>query len=341
MSQERTRTALNPGWSERFMGGSQEKEAELLDVFAQQIQDVQERNRKGEDQPIRRGFHAKLVAGIVNAQFIVAGDVRAELQGGLFVPGRTYPAVVRLSNASGIVRSDSDKDLRGIAIRIEASGGAQDFLFTNSPASHARDARQFMAAATAMAGGRRLSAVPRMVRQLGLLEGLRVVGALRRASRRVGSLATEAYFSRAPFAVGRYAVKFKLQPVVPIPWVARGGRGPDALRDEFVERLRSQDVRYHLQVLHYVDEQATPIEDGTVEWTDRGGPPEIVAELLIPRQDLTTVQAREGESMVDALQFNPWSGTAEIRPIGSLNRARKPVYQASARLRSQDQGTRS
>jgi hypothetical protein len=84
-----------------------------------------------------------------------------------------------------------------------------------------------------------------------------------------------------------------------------------------------------------VDERTTPIEDATVDWAGPDASPEIVAELVIPQQDLTGSSAREEASMVDAMQFNPWNWAGGIRPIGGLNRARKPVYQASAQFRSQ------
>lgn len=148
MGEERRGVALNPGWRERYLGESPEKEAELLRAFAEQIQHVQERNRRRQGEPLRRAFHAKPLAGIVNARLTLA------------------------------------------------------------------------------------------------------------------------------------------------------------------------------------------VEDGTVEWTDPHAPPETVAELVIPRQDLTRGEPREGEPRVEALAFSPWNSTEGIRPIGGLNRARKPVYQASARFRS-------
>jgi Catalase len=327
--------ALNPDWTERYVGGSPEREAELLHRFTQQIQQVQERNRRSGEPP-RRAFHAKLLAGIANARFTVSPDIREELQTPPFTPRATYPTVVRFSNASGMVGSDSDKDLRGIAIRVQLpQGDIQDFLMTNAPASHARNARQFMVAAVALSGGRRLSALPRLVLGLGPFETARMLGALRKASSRpVNSLATETFWSRAPYAVGRWAVKFVLRPLG-----APGGpppEGHDALRHEFVERLKGQDVRFELQVQHYVNERHTPIEDGAVEWTERDPPPETVAELLIPQQDVTTEQSREAEAAIEELAFSPWSSTEGIRPIGGLNRARKPVYQASARLRARE-----
>jgi hypothetical protein len=337
MGQGRTRLGLNPDWSERYLGGTPETEAELFTAFARQIQEVQGRNRKWASEPIRRAFHAKILAGIVNARFVVASDVRPELQVGLFVPRASYPALVRLSNASGMVRRDLEKDLRGVAARVQVGDGVeQDFLMSNAQASHACDANQFMVAAVAMAGGRRITALPSMILKLGLREGLRVIKTLKReASRPVGSVATEAFWSRAPYAVGTYAWKFKFEPLAAAVASVTYPENRDALREEFAARLLREDVRYTLRAIPYRDEASTPIEDGTVAWPEEDPPPEDIAELVIPRQDLRAGEGPENERRIEALQFSPWNAAPGIRPIGGLNRARRPVYQASARYRSQ------
>jgi hypothetical protein len=307
-------------------------------MFMEQIRLVQERNRRSERDPIRRAFHAKLLAGVVDARFEVVEGLRPELHTQHFVPGASLPATVRFSNASGIPGPDDAADLRGIAIRVRTGEGeayAQDFLLTNAPASHARDARQFMAAAVAMAGGRRLLAVPALIRRLGLREAIRMLRALQGASSRpVASLATERFWSRAAFAVGPYAVKFVLHPRATEAVTEGAAPARGSLREEFVRRLQREDVRFGLQVQHFVDERTTPIEDGTVEWLEADAPPEPMADLVIPQQDLTTGEGPANEQLVDALAFSPWNASEGIRPIGSLNRARKLVYEASASLRT-------
>jgi hypothetical protein len=339
MGSDGQRTALNTEWSERYLGGTPEKESEILRLFADQIQGVQKRNRDHGDGRILRAFHAKLVAGVANARFTVRDDVRPELRVGLFVPGATYPAMVRFSNASGVVRNDAERDLRGIALRVVLDElRVQDFILSNTRTAHARDARQFMVAAMAMAGGRRIGALPGLVRGLGLREAARVFRTLERAaSHRVQSLATETFFSRVPFALGPYAVKFVLRPTAPDAVRTPRTLGRDSLREEFVGRLRGEDVRYELRLLHYVDEATTPIEDATVEWPEGPAPADTVADLLIPKQDLTAGEGPDGERSIEALEFSPWK-TEGIRPLGGLNRARKPVYEASARLRSGGEG---
>lgn len=321
-------------WKEAYLGGSLEEEERLIASFAAEIKEVQERNRRP-DGGIRRAFHAKTHAGIVDAEFRVLPDIGRDLARGIFVPGAADQAIVRFSNGAGTIETDSRRDLRGVAIRVVGEDGrTQDFLLTNAPASHARDAYQFMAAAKASAGRSKPLAVLALVKTLGLREAWRMLRSLSSAtSRDVESLATEQFWSRAPFAIGPFAVKFTLVPTAS----SRGATlaaGDNYLRDDLTRRLKDDAVRFRLQAQRYVDDSTTPIEDGAVEWNERDAPPEDVAELVIPRQDLTTAAAREAEEMVDRLAFSPWTSSQEIRPIGSLNRARRLVYETGAAYRN-------
>lgn len=52
------------------------------------------------------------------------------------------------------------------------------------------------------------------------------------------------------------------------------------------------------------------------------------AELVIPQN------AEINDSFVDGLVFSPWKvDLTNIRPLGSMNRSRKKVYEQSASLR--------
>src|SRR5207249_3441029 len=118
-----------------------------------------------------------------NAEFRIMPDLPAWLQIGFFRPGAVYRATVRLSNASGKIQPDARGDLRGVALRIHTGEGAvQDFLMTNAPASHARDARQFMVVARALAPRTPLLTPVLLLCGLGFRETLRVLGVLRRDS---------------------------------------------------------------------------------------------------------------------------------------------------------------
>lgn len=336
-------------WKEVFLGGSKEAEDEMIRrQFAPEINRIQSDIRRiGEQSKINRAQHGNMIAGIKNAQFEVLRDIPADLQVGLFQPGVKYTAHVRLSNASSIAQVDSARDLRGAAVRvIDDNGKNHDFLMTNAPFSHARDARQFMIISSAVVrqGGvpaalwklrawRTVAGLVRIAKRLGLKEAMRILRTIKeQTSRPVASVATEQYWSRAPFAFGAVAVKFMLKGSGPLA-VAVGGPGEGApnLRAELVSRLRAGDVRFDFKVQRYIDAARTPIEDATVEWKEEDAPFITIARLVIPKQELDA----NSEADIDNYAFNPWNtGSDDYRPLGSMNRARKLVYSASAKLRS-------
>src|SRR5947209_8360439 len=328
-------------WKEVYAGGSQEAEAALFATFNDRIKRVQEQIKKREGAPLlRRAFHAKIHAGITayvsiaNAQFRVLPDIPQDLRIGFFQPSATCQATVRLSSASGAIQADATPDLRGVALRVCTDQGSfHDFLMTDAPASHARDARQFMVAAEAMASRWQIVSFVKLLLGLGLSETIRMVQALQRDARTIDSLATDQFWSRAPYKFGPYAVKFTLRPSSSTP-AGSAPSGENYLKEEFTQRLLKGPINFDFRVQRYVDEATTPIEDGTVEWKESDAPFETIAQLVIPQQDLRTAAARETEMLVDNLDFNPWNTTEEFRPLGNLNRARRTVYQASADYRA-------
>ncbi|GAC1455482.1 MAG: catalase family protein [Ktedonobacteraceae bacterium] len=328
-------------WQEVYSGGSPEAEARQFAAFAQQIKRIQAQLKQREHAPIiRRAFHAKIhvgitdTVGIANAEFRVLPGISEELRVGIFQPSATYQAAVRFSSASGAIQPDATKDLRGVALRVMTDqGNVHDFLMTDAPASHARNARQFMVAADAMASRWKIISLLKLLIGLGLTESWRMVQALMKESRKIDSLATDQFWSRAPYRFGPYAVKFSLQPTGNAP---RGSASSDEnyLKEDFIQRLLRGPITFDFKLQCYVSETKTPIEDGTVEWKESDAPFETIAQLIIPQQDLRTTSAKETELLVDNLAFNPWNTTDEFRPLGNLNRARRTVYQASADYRS-------
>jgi Catalase len=327
----------NPGqgWKEVPLGGSQAREDELIRRFASAMNHIQSLVKAHQHAPvIRRGQHAKILAGVTNAEFRIADDVPEDLRIGLFEPGATYRATVRLSNCNGLVEPDSKRDLRGLALRVFVNeAAAQDFLATNAPASHARTPVQFMVVARAFASRTRIVTFLRLLFGLGPFETVRVLRVLNAGtSRHVTSLATERFWSRCPIAFGACALKYTFEPVDVAP-STEAATGDDYLRDELTERLRRGPVRFGFRVERFVDERTTPIEDGTVHWKPAAAP-ETIATLEIPRQDLTTSDSRQSAERVDGLDFTPWNCVEGLRPIGSMNRARRWVYEASQAYRA-------
>jgi hypothetical protein len=318
-------------WRETYLGGSEIAEAEIVRRFMEEINAVQAQNKAHGGLPAPdRAFHAKIHAGIVNAKFVISSNLPEEFRVGFFEPNKSYDAIVRFSNGSGVPQDDDKRDLRGIAIRVlEKEGTAHDFLMTNAPASHARDATQFMAFAKAGAGSK-LMLLPKLIWAIGFFETIRMLRTvIRQTSRPVGSLTTEQFFSRAPYAFGTHAVKFMLDPQKSDE--ANSISGPDRLRIDLAARLKERSIHYDFKVQDWVDEKTTPIEDGVIQWNS---PAQAIAQLVIPKQDLASKEARDSEKSVNNLEFSPWNTTTVFRPLGSLNRARRLVYRSSVGLRT-------
>lgn len=318
--------SLGTGWQERFLDGSAEAEARFIQKAMDEIRVVQANNKQASSAAeFKRAFHAKIQAGIENAQFRVLDSIPSELAVGFLKPGKSYRCALRFSNAAGSVKSDRSKDLRGLALRINTpSGEAHDLLATNGSASHARDARQFIAFARASSGSK-LLLLPRLIWRVGFLETLRMFRTvISQVSRRITSLSTETYFSRSAYAFGDCAVRFQFAPAGSVP-VAVADRD-DYLRVDLVERLKRGPLVFNFQVQLFADESKTPIEDGSREWTT---PLVTIAQLVIPQQDLDSKEAAESQRTVEDFEFNPWNVSEGFRPLGSLNRARRLVYKAS------------
>jgi hypothetical protein len=267
-----------------------------------------------------------------NAELAFAEDLPAELSAGDFTSGSRFPVTVGLSNARGTVRFDSAPDLRGAAPKIALPGGGEhDLLMTSCPVSQARNAGQFIAVAQIGAGPPQ-EVQPRLLAKFGPAETKRIVGNLRQANRpsrpaspwsRTG--AAGPYCGATPTRSGSASAPSAAPPPAP------SSDDPGHLAQDFAARLSSAPVQFALHVQKYVSERLTPIEDGAVEWKESDSPWIPVATLTIPVQNLLDLAGQSARDRVDALAFSPWHAPAEFRPLGNLNRARHPVYAASAR----------
>ncbi|MBD1999279.1 catalase [Leptolyngbya sp. FACHB-541] len=338
-SVESSTVLTGTGWQEKFLGGSPESEYRLLKQYADDIQLVQERQRKkAGGTTVRRALHAKIQAGITNAEFRIDPAIPQHLQHGIFQLGKTYTAHVRLSNASGIVQPDTKRDLRGLALRIfstdeQGQERINDLLMTSAPVSHARNVRQFMEFAKAASKRPTFLLPVRLLFSIGVGETIRMMkNVISNSSRKIGSLATETYWSRGPFQLGEAALQFFAQPAEGTPEVAPE-KTDNYLREEFIERLKQGPVVFDIMAQLFVSEEKTPIEDGATRWQEKDSPPFRIAQLVIPQQDLGESRDGDAEALIQQTAFNPWNGAEIFRPLGQLNRGRQPVYVASEDFR--------
>ena len=327
-----------PKWREVYQGGSPEAEQIEFARLANDIMNLQLVARRHAGAPVvERAFHAKPLFATTRSSLHIFGNVAPGLCTGWVQPGRTYPTIVRFSNASPIPHPDDRGDLRGIALRVAVSEREQhDFLATNFPVSHARDARQFVAFAKTTVG----TPLERLFGFLGLLrygpfETWRMLkNVFTASSRKIQSLALETFWSRGAYRWGdTLAVRFLLRGTADAGTTLEPTANPQYLSNELTGRLARGDVCFELYVQRYRDETATPIENTAIEWSEEKSLPERVAILTIDKQDTSTAAARADAARIEELRFNPWNTTDEFRPLGNLNRARKLAYDASSAQR--------
>lgn len=91
-----------------------------------------------------------------------------------------------------------------------------------------------------------------------------------------------------------------------------------------------QEVNFDFLVQLYVDDEKTPIENPMQEWKESDAPFIKVATIKIPSQQF---DFEERKRLDESLSFTPWHTLPEHEPLGSLNLARKKIYQELAQNR--------
>jgi hypothetical protein len=308
-----------------------------------------------------RGVHAKSHA-LLRAELEVPVNLPPALAQGLFAtPGR-YPVVLRISTSPGDILDDKVSTPRGVGIKVFGVKGerlpgseslrTQDFLMVNGPAFLAPDAKGFsrslklLASTTDKAEGAKkiLSAALRGLETLvesvggesGTLKGL--------GGHPLTHPLGETYFTQVPFLHGDYMAKFSLAPASSAMKALKDvlvdlKDKPNGLREAIAQFFTLQGGEWELRAQLCTDLDTMPIEDASVVWPQDQSSHEVVGRIVVARHNpLTDADVVEAE---DQLFFSPWTGLAAHRPLGSINRARKQAYEASAQFRAQRNGVSS
>ena len=105
-------------------------------------------------------------------------------------------------------------------------------------------------------------------------------------------------------------------------------------QEELVERLSRRSMTYDFSLQFFVDSALTPIEDASVEWSERESPFVTVGRLTIPSQDVASPRGQALESAIENWSFDPWHALEEHRPLGDVMRARNVAYRVSTQQRA-------
>lgn len=305
-----------------------------------------------------RAVHAK-AHGVLRGRLTVRAGLPPPLAQGLFATPANHPVMLRLSTSPGDVLPDSVSTPRGIAIkvydvpgeRLEPGDGqtTQDFLMVDGPAFVAPDARTF------------LKSLRLLARTTNRAEGLKkVVSAALRGAEHIAEavghpsptlkalgghpithILGETYYTQAPLLYGRYMAKLSLAPESGALRALQGAALPlhgdaDGLRRAVRDHFRTEGAEWTLRAQLCMDPQTMPIEDASVVWDEADSPYVPVASIVCPPQQ--TWDDAIAHEQGDRLFFSPWCGIVEHRPLGSVMRARRVAYRASAEFRREHQG---
>ena len=302
-----------------------------------------------------RAVHAKAHA-LLTGEMKVLNGLPPIFAQGIFAASRTYPIVLRFSTTPGDILDDSVSLPRGLALKVIGVEGerlagsegmsTQDFLMINAPAFGAPDAKSFLrvlklvAATTDRGEGLKkgLSAVLRGVEWAIESFGGKSGTLIALGGHPLTNPAGESYFTQVPMLYGPYMAKFSLVPVSSELQALTGaeidlaGR-PNGLREALKSFFAIHGGEWEFRVQLLTDREKMPVEDASIVWPEDLSPYIPIARLSVLPQSAHD-EARH-QRLDEAMAFSPWHGVEAHRPIGSVMRARKPVYVMSSQFRAE------
>jgi len=281
----------------------------------------------------QRDAHSK-AHGCVRARFEVF-DTQAVYNHGIFKQPGSYEAWIRFSNGTVPALADTKSDARGMAIKVMNvegeqllppmfSGKTQDFVMINSPAFFIRTISGYRKISKLASEGKPftyffgeyyLNPFDWHLREL-------FVGLKTRKKAPPTPMSTQ-YFSMSPYQLGPHQMKFsaKACEIYHAPGVNTGD--PNFQREAMKKVLKTQDACFQFMVQLRDPNARMPIQDTTVEWSEKDSPFVPVARVHIPKQAFDTPQQN---AMCENLSFNPWHGVKEQRPLSYINELRRDLY---------------
>ncbi|GAA0852841.1 catalase family protein [Aliiglaciecola litoralis] len=311
---------------ESLQGNEQQLAQEMLKLITQVSL---ERDPSG---PVKRLNQVK-TQGCFNGSFTVRNDIPEHFKQGLFAHARRYPVYARFANASTM--DDSEKDLRGLSLRVfDVQGlpvwgvqGRQDFLMNSYPVLFAQSPEVFYQFIQAQHDDGLVGFFLNPFDSH--LKALRI---LLQARERPNSVFDIRYWSTTAYRLGRdeLAVKYSVKPCSDYTSSEPNEYSADYLRQAMKKHLTKTPVCFEFMLQQQSDATAMPIEDATVEWDEEVSPFVTVADIEFTQQDFSSDEAL---SRCENASFNPWQSLAEHRPLGRINQVRKLIYQQMAALR--------
>jgi len=275
--------------------------------------------------------------GHARGLFTVTPHLPAELRIGVFAH-REFPAWVRFSSDTVPQVPDAANSTLGLGIKLLGVPGRKllegeelalthDFVLQNHDVFLVDDAETF-------ADFTEVSLSSPEAFEAFLASHPDTARILQEMAKEEDSVLLARYSSTVPYAFGNRFVKYALRPAQDSrhrPPVPKPERGSDFLRHDLRRRLLKEGACFDFFLQFQKDPQAMPLEKATVRWSEELSPLVKVATLTLPAgQDIETPGQPEA---IDNLSFTAWHALPEHAPAGSINRARRVLYKASADYR--------
>ena len=274
--------------------------------------------------------------GVVRGKFQIMSGLPTALRTGIFAKEASFPVWIRFAGPGpGSPPDVRDGGILSIGIKLmgvpgekllEDERATQDFLGISSPTFTTPNVVENLKLQ------RQICARTPLFYFLKPLDSHLLDLVMQGLSARMNSSPLETrYWSCVPYLCGEgQAMKYSIRPRsavrTRIPW----NPPPDWLRQAMSAALDQHDVELDFLVQLQTNPARMPIEDASIEWPEEMSPFIPVARITIPGQVFSSPAQF---TFARQLAFNPWHSTAEHRPLGNQNRARRTLYQELSRLR--------
>lgn len=324
----------------------------------QELVDALHRNNEWTFKTFKHGMrdaHAKSHA-VLEGELVIDPDLPPHLCQGLFATPATYPVIARISSTQPTIHSDQIRGIRAIAIKVlgvhgpraleDDDASTQDFVMVDSPEFPFADARHYLqigmpiaAALTRMPDWALMALTEPLGKVVDLTEMLPpplrvpIPSMIKLFTNRNYYVLGLEFNTASALRYGDYVAKISVKPLsesvkrLQKRLIPRG-LGDDAHRILIADFFRENDAEYDVCAQLCTDVDA--IEDATVVWST-SPPPERVAKLIFRQQNSDCYCRRAYAD--DVLSFNSWRTLEAHRPLGSINRLKAKVYDASSKFR--------
>ena len=136
-----------------------------------------------------------------------------------------------------------------------------------------------------------------------------------------------------PYQLGtgpnREAVKYSVQACSAVKETIPHAPHPNFLREALKSSLEKEGACMEFLVQPRTSNTMS-VEDSMTEWKESEAPFYKVATIRIPQQVFDTTEQNQ---FCENLSFSPWHSAPEHKPLGTVNRMRKVIYERISLVR--------